>query len=74
MATKANDADEPLKCHFCDATAGSVDDAITMEWEPSFFDGQKYGGGPVCGECSEKYLRPGDDGKMELIPPRATFE
>jgi hypothetical protein len=58
---------DPISCTCCDATVGSVDEAIEAGWYPSFYVGSAEFSSPICEECAvahfdfdpEPTLKPG---------------
>ena len=54
-----------MKCVICGIEVKSIEDAISQEWVPYFYDGQ-IESGPACSECSDALLKIDEDGEMEL--------
>ena len=53
-------------CAFCSAHVDDRDEAVEAGWWPDFFAGDVNYEGPVCPDCTAKYLALGDHGEMEL--------
>lgn len=60
------DKPAPLECDLCDATIGSVTQAIEAGWSPSYFIDDDETGRPICGECAVNRCRV-DDESGELV-------
>ena len=62
-------ADEPIKCHFCEATVADVDAAVEADWAPSFYAaGDEYETPePVCPVCWGKYMEVDESGELVQV-------
>ena len=62
-------APEPIKCHFCEATVADVDAAVEADWAPSFYAaGDEYETPePVCPVCWGKYLEVDESGELVQV-------
>jgi len=59
-----------IKCVICGATTETTEvEGDWLEWEPSFYDGER-DMGPCCPVCSAKHLEQGADGEWQLNPQR----
>ena len=54
-----------VECDICGRTVANIEVAIEQEWWPSYFNGE-HQEGPVCFECSQRYMRQAEDGELEL--------
>jgi hypothetical protein len=56
-----------VTCDICGRSVSNIDVAIEQDWRPCYYADGEQQEGPVCFECSERFLRLADDGELEII-------
>jgi hypothetical protein len=53
-------------CAICGRTVANIEIAIDQEWWPTYWADGKQQDGPVCFECTQRWMRVTDDCELEL--------